>query len=31
VHYRLMHLYSISGRPADAKREYALFQAASRE
>jgi tetratricopeptide (TPR) repeat protein len=31
VHYRLMHLYSICGRPADAKREYALFQAASRE
>jgi tetratricopeptide (TPR) repeat protein len=30
VHYRLMHLYTISGRPADAKREYALFQAASR-
>ncbi len=29
VHYRLMHLYSISGRTADAKREYALFQAAS--
>lgn len=31
VHYRLMHLYSISGRPADAKREYALFQLASRQ
>ena len=31
VHYRLMHLYSISGRPVDAKREYALFQAASRK
>jgi tetratricopeptide (TPR) repeat protein len=31
VHYRLMHLYTISGKPADAKREYALFQAASRE
>jgi tetratricopeptide (TPR) repeat protein len=30
VHYRLMHLYSVSGRSADAKREYALFQAASR-
>jgi tetratricopeptide (TPR) repeat protein len=29
VHYRLMHLYTISGRPEDAKREYALFQAAS--
>lgn len=31
VHYRLMHLYEISGRPADAKREYALFRTASRE
>jgi DNA-binding SARP family transcriptional activator len=31
VHYRLMHLYTISGRTADAKREYALFQAASRK
>ena len=30
VHYRLMHLYSISGRAADAKREYALFRAAGR-
>jgi len=29
VHYRLVHLYSISGRAADAKREFALFQAAS--
>ena len=29
VHYRLMHLYSISGRTEDAKREYALFQTAS--
>jgi len=29
VHYRLMHLYSISGHAADAKREYTLFQAAS--
>ena len=29
VHYRLMHLYSISGRTDEAKREYALFQAAS--
>ena len=29
VHYRLMHLYSISGRSADAKREETLFQAAS--
>jgi tetratricopeptide (TPR) repeat protein len=28
VHYRLMHLYSVVGRPADAKREYALFQSA---
>jgi tetratricopeptide (TPR) repeat protein len=26
VHYRLMHLYSVVGRPADAKREYVLFQ-----
>jgi tetratricopeptide (TPR) repeat protein len=31
VHYRLMHLYTLSGRDADAKREYALFQAASRK
>ena len=31
VHYRLMHLYTLSGRTADAKREYALFQAASRK
>jgi tetratricopeptide (TPR) repeat protein len=30
VHYRLMHLYAVSGRSADAKREYALFQAASK-
>jgi tetratricopeptide (TPR) repeat protein len=30
IHYRLMHLYSVSGRAADAKREFALFQAASR-
>jgi tetratricopeptide (TPR) repeat protein len=30
VHYRLMHLYSISGRSADAKREYTLFRAAGR-
>jgi len=29
VHYRLVHLYSISGRPAEAKREFALFKAAS--
>jgi tetratricopeptide (TPR) repeat protein len=29
VHYRLIHLYSITGRPADAKRELALFHAAS--
>jgi tetratricopeptide (TPR) repeat protein len=31
VHYRLVHLYSISGRPADAKREFALFQAAAQK
>jgi tetratricopeptide (TPR) repeat protein len=31
VHYRLTHLYSITGRAADAKREYALFQAASKK
>jgi tetratricopeptide (TPR) repeat protein len=31
VHYRLVHLYSIAGRAADAKREYALFQAASKK
>jgi tetratricopeptide (TPR) repeat protein len=31
VHYRLMHLYTLSGRPNDAKRELALFQAASRK
>jgi len=31
VHYRLMHLYSISGRAADAKREYSLFQSASQK
>jgi tetratricopeptide (TPR) repeat protein len=31
VHYRLMHLYSLSGRSEEAKREYALFQAASRK
>ncbi len=31
VHYRLMHLYTLSGRPADAKREYALFQSASKK
>jgi tetratricopeptide (TPR) repeat protein len=29
IHYRLMHLYTITGRVVDAKREYALFQAAS--
>jgi DNA-binding SARP family transcriptional activator len=29
VHYRLMHLYSLAGRSADAKREYSLFQGAS--
>jgi tetratricopeptide (TPR) repeat protein len=29
VHYRLMHLYSLAGRSADAKREYALFQGVS--
>lgn len=31
VHYRLTHLYSLAGRSADAKREYALFQAASKK
>jgi predicted Zn-dependent protease len=31
LHYRLMHLYSLAGRSDDAKREQALFQAASRE
>lgn len=31
VHYRLMHLYTLSGRTADAKREYALFQAAAKQ
>jgi tetratricopeptide (TPR) repeat protein len=31
VHYRLMHLYTLAGRDADAKREYALFRAASRK
>jgi tetratricopeptide (TPR) repeat protein len=31
VHYRLTHLYSVAGRSVDAKREYALFQAASRK
>jgi tetratricopeptide (TPR) repeat protein len=30
VHYRLMHLYSISGRSTEAKREYTLFRAAGR-
>jgi tetratricopeptide (TPR) repeat protein len=30
VHFRLMHLYSISGRSVDAKREYTLFRAAGR-
>jgi tetratricopeptide (TPR) repeat protein len=30
VHYRLMHLYTVCGREADAKREYALFRAAGR-
>ena len=30
VHYRLMHLYSVAGRSADAKRESALFRAAGR-
>lgn len=29
VHYRLMLLYTLSGRSADAKREYARFQAAN--
>jgi len=31
VHYRLTHLYSRAGRTADASREYALFQAASKK
>ncbi|MGA3048237.1 MAG: tetratricopeptide repeat protein [Terracidiphilus sp.] len=31
VHYRLTHLYSLAGRSADARREYALFQAASKK
>lgn len=31
VHYRLMHLYTLAGRSADAKREYALFQAAQKK
>jgi tetratricopeptide (TPR) repeat protein len=31
VHYRLMHLYTLAGRSADAKREYALFQVASKK
>ena len=31
VHYRLMHLYTLSGRPADARREYTLFQAATKQ
>lgn len=31
VHYRLSHLYSLAGREADAKREFALFQAASKQ
>lgn len=31
VHYRLMHLYTLSGRPADARREFALFQAANKK
>lgn len=31
VHYRLMHLYTLSGHTADAKREYALFQSASKQ
>lgn len=30
VHYRLMHLYLVSGHPEDAKRELALFKAASK-
>jgi tetratricopeptide (TPR) repeat protein len=30
IHYRLMHLYTLSGRTADAKREYALFETASK-
>ena len=31
VHYRLTHLYSLAGRAADAKREFALFQTSSRK
>jgi predicted Zn-dependent protease len=31
VHYRLMHLYTLTGRPDDAKRELTLFQASSRQ
>jgi hypothetical protein len=31
VHYRLVHLYTLAGRTADAKREYALFQAAQKK
>lgn len=31
VHYRLSHLYAIAGKQADAKREFALFQAASKQ
>ena len=31
VHYRLMHLYTVSGRAADAQREFALFQTASKK
>jgi tetratricopeptide (TPR) repeat protein len=31
VHYRLTHLYTLSGRSDDAKREFALFQAASQK
>lgn len=30
VHYRLMHLYLVTGRREDAKRELALFKAASK-
>ena len=31
IHYRLTHLYTLAGRSADAKREFALFQAASQK
>jgi tetratricopeptide (TPR) repeat protein len=31
VHFRLMHLYTLTGHPADAQREQALFQSAPRK